>query len=160
MLLNYVENIDGSTTSAVSIAASRESEFSSSWPPRQEWEQTDLDYYQRVLREREKERVALLTRLAHERIGVPLETTSYARIGALAKQAGAALMIKHILLAAANHIDGDPLAYLTKLVHGQYKGHARKKEASYDTVLPHSEDTSSDTPRRSGWDGWDVATAR
>src|SRR5690348_8512474 len=31
------------------------------WTPRQTWERTDLDYYQRVLREREHERVALLT---------------------------------------------------------------------------------------------------
>jgi hypothetical protein len=98
------------------------------WPPRQTWERTDLDYYQRVLREREKERVARLVRLAHERIGVPLEKASYPRIGALAKQGGAALLVKHILLAAANHIDGDPLDYLTKLARGQ-----QRKETSHAT---------------------------
>lgn len=156
----HLNHFQDAAVFASSSACSQGSALSSIWPPRQAYEQTDLDYYQRVLREREKERVALLTRLAHERIGVPLETASYSRIGALAKQAGAALMIKHILLAAANHIDGDPLAYLTKLVHGQHKGYARKKEASYDTAHPHSKDNSSDTPRRSGWEGWDVATAR
>jgi hypothetical protein len=159
VLLNLVENTGSSAATAASLASFGASERSSSWPPRQEWEQTDLDYYQRVLREREKERVALLVRLAHERLGVPLETASYARIGALAKQAGAALLVKHILLAAANHIDGDPLAYLTKLVHSQQAGHARKKEASNGWALTHSSN-NSDIPRRSSWDGWDVATAR
>ena len=158
LLLSSVENTVSSPASTTSPAPET-SERSSFWPPRQDHEKADLDYYQRVLREREKERVALLTRLAHERIGVPLETASYARIGALAKQVGASLLVKHILLAAANHIDGDPLAYLTKLVHSPQAGHARKKEASNGTSHPHSND-SSDTPRRSSWDGWDVATTR
>lgn len=104
--------------------------------------------------------MALITRLAHERIDVALVTTSYARIGALAKQCGAALLVKHTLLAAANHIDGDPLDYLTRLVHHPQAGHARKKEASNDTTHHHSSASSSDTTRRSRWDGWDVATAR
>ncbi len=117
-----------------------------SWPPRQGWEKTDLDYYQRVLREREKERVALLTRLAHERIGVPLETASYARIGALAKQCGGALLVKHILLAAANHIDGDPLDYLTKLARGQ-----QRKEANHATRSPE---------RRSSYQPYSAEEAR
>jgi hypothetical protein len=99
-----------------------------SWPARRAHERTDLDFYQRVLREHDSERVALLTRLAHERIGVPLASPSYARIGALAKQCGAALLVKHILLAAAQHIDGDSLNYLTKLV-----SNAHRKETSHDT---------------------------
>ena len=146
-------------TSLEGVSSHQPAKQEASWPPRQAWEKSDLDYYQRVLREREKERVPLLVRLAHERTGVPLETASYARIGALAKQCGAALVVKHILLAAANHIDGDPLAYLTKLVHSPQAGHARKKEAFHDTTRTHSSD-NGDTPKRSGWDGWDVATAR
>jgi hypothetical protein len=98
-----------------------------SWPVREAWERTDLDFYQRVLREHDSQRVALLTRLAHEHIGVPLASPSYARIGALAKQCGAALLIKHILLAAAQHIDGDSLDYLTKLVTN-----AHRKETHHD----------------------------
>ena len=116
------------------------------WPPRQEWEQTDLDYYQRVLREREKERVALLVRLAHERISVPLELASYARIGALAKQCGAALVVKHILLATANHIDGDPLDYLTKLARGQQQkeaAHATRPTAPTSGYQPYSAEEAS-----------------
>ena len=90
-----------------------------------------------MLREREKERVALLVRLAHERIGVPLEKASYGRIGALAKQCGAALLVKHILLAAANHIDGDPLDYLTKLARGQQRKEASQCPAIHsDQQLP------------------------
>jgi hypothetical protein len=85
------------------------------WPARTPHEQTDLDFYQRIVRERESQRVALLTRLAHERISVPLASPSYARIGTLAKHCGAGLLVKYILLAAAQHIDGDPLDYLTKL---------------------------------------------
>jgi hypothetical protein len=116
------------------------------WPHRLEWEKSDLDYYQRVLREREKERVALLTRLAHERIGVPLQTASYARIGALAKQCGAALVVKHILLAAANHIDGDPLDYLTKLARGQQRKetpHATRSSTPTSGYQPYSAEEAS-----------------
>ena len=116
------------------------------WPPRQEWEKSDLDYYQRVLREREKERVALLTRLAHERIGVPLETANYARIGALAKHCGAALVVKHILLAAANHIDGDPLDYLTRLARGQQRketAHATRPTTPASGYQPYSAEEAS-----------------
>src|SRR5262249_32867607 len=71
-------------TSLEAASAPQSTKQEAYWPPRLEWEQSDLDYYQRVLRERDKERVALLVRLAHERIRVPLETASYARIGALA----------------------------------------------------------------------------
>ena len=116
------------------------------WPPRQAWEKSDLDYYQRLLREREKERVALLTRLAHERIGVPLETASYARIGSLAKQCGAALVVKHILLAAANHIDGDPLDYLTRLARGQQRketAHATRPTTPTSGYQPYSAEEAS-----------------
>ena len=116
------------------------------WPPRQEWEKSDLDYYQRILREREKERVPLLVRLAHERIGVPLETASYARIGALAKQCGAALVVKHILLAAANHIDGDPLDYLTKLARSQPRketAHATRPASPTSGYQPYSAEEAS-----------------
>jgi hypothetical protein len=98
-----------------------------SWPAREAWERTDLDFYQRVLRDRDSQRVALLTHLAHERIGVRLASPSYARIGALAKQCGAALLVKHILLAAAQHIDGDSLDYLTKLVTNTHR-----KETHHD----------------------------
>lgn len=116
------------------------------WPPRQDWEKSDLDYYQRVLREREKERVALLTRLAHEHIGVPLEKASYVRIGALAKQCGASLVVKHILLATANHIDGDPLDYLTKLARGQQKKetpHATRSTAPASGYQPYNAEEAS-----------------
>jgi hypothetical protein len=120
-----------------------------------------LDYFQRLLREREKERVALLVRLAHERIGVALETASYARIGALAKRAGAALLVKHILLAAASHIDGNPLDYLAKLVHNGASGQARRKETPYGTAYTTTRgDSPHDDSKHSGWEGWDVATAR
>lgn len=102
------------------------------WPARAPHEQTDLDLYQRVVREREGQRVALLTRLAHERISVPLASQSYARIGALAKQCGAGLLVKHILQAAAQHIDGDPLDYLTKLATN-----AKQKETSDGTRPSH-----------------------
>jgi len=118
----------------------------SCWPPRETWEKTDLDYYQRVLRERERQRVALLTRLAHERIGVPLEKASYARIGALAKLSGAALLVKHILLAAANHIDGDPLDYLTRLARGQQRKetpHATRSPAPISGYQPYSAEEAS-----------------
>jgi hypothetical protein len=98
------------------------------WPTRAPHEQTDLDFYQRVVREREGQRVALLTRLAHERISVPLVSQSYARIGALAKRCGAGLLVKHILLAAAQHLDGDPLDYLTKL-----GTNAKQKEITHDS---------------------------
>lgn len=129
------------------VASARQSTKQESfWPSRQEWEQTDLDYYQRVLREREKERVALLTRLAHERIGVPLETASYARIGALAKQCGAALVVKHILLATANHIDGDPLDYLTRLARGQQRketAHATRTTTPTSGYQPYSAEEAS-----------------
>lgn len=160
--ITHDEGAVGSSPSTSSPAPSREPAPSSCWPLRQEWEKTDLDYYQRVLRERESQRVALLTRLAHERIGVPLVTTSYARIGALAKQCGAALLIKHILLAAATHIDGDPLDYLTKLVRSPQADLARKKGDSYGPAqtTQSSSTSSNDTPKRSGWDDWDVATAR
>ena len=100
----------------------------------------------RVLREREKERVALLTRLAHERIGVPLETANYARIGALAKHCGAALVVKHILLAAANHIDGDPLDYLTRLARGQQRketAHATRPTTPASGYQPYSAEEAS-----------------
>ena len=116
------------------------------WPSRQAWEQSDLDYYQRVLRERDKERVALLVRLAHERIGVPLEKASYARIGALAKQCGAALVVKHILLATANHIDGDPLDYLTRLARGQQRketAHATRSTAPTSGYQPYTAEEAS-----------------
>ncbi|HLV99094.1 MAG TPA: hypothetical protein VKT82_10505 [Ktedonobacterales bacterium] len=86
-----------------------------------------------MLREREKGRVALLARLAHERIGVSLERASYARIGALAKQWGAALLVAHILLAAANHIDGDPLDYLTRLARGQQRKETTHAERAAPT---------------------------
>jgi hypothetical protein len=155
---NHDEGASGFSSSTASLASPSETEPTSCWPSRQEWEKTDLDYYQRVLRERESQQVALLTRLAHERIGVALLTTSYARIGALAKQCGAALLVKHILLAAANHIDGDPLDYLTKLAHSSHAGQARKKEASHGTTQRTHD--GSDRPKRSGWEGWDVATAR
>ena len=156
VLREETEQREGDTGTTPTAAPSGETAPPSFWPPRQEWEKTDLDYYQRVLRERESQRVALLTRLAHERIGVPAVTTSYARIGTLAKRCGAALLVKHILLAAANHIDGDPLDYLTKLIHSPQVGQARKKEASYGT--PQSTHDGSNSPKRSGWEGWDVAT--
>jgi hypothetical protein len=97
------------------------------WPARAPHEKTDLDFYQRVVREREGQRVALLTRLAHERLSVPLASQSFARIGKLAKQCGAGLLVKHILLAAAQHLDGDPLDYLTKLVTN-----SKQKEITHD----------------------------
>jgi hypothetical protein len=133
-------------TSLEGVSAPQSAKQEASWPPRQEWEKSDLDYYQRVLREREKERVALLTRLAHERIGVPLETASYARIGALAKQCGAALVVKHILLATANHIDGEPLDYLTKLARGQQRKeapHATRPTAPTSGYQPYSAEEAS-----------------
>lgn len=130
----------------LSASASETTEQTTYWPSRQTWEQTDLDYYQRVLRERDKERVALLTRLAHERIGVPLEKASYGRIGALAKQCGAALLVKHILVAAANHIDGDPLEYLTKLARGQHRketSHAARPTAPTSNSQPYTAEEAS-----------------
>ena len=42
------------------------------------------------------------------------------------KRCGATLLVKHILLASANHIDSDPLDYLTRLARGQQ----RKKTAN------------------------------
>jgi hypothetical protein len=102
------------------------------WPARAPHEQTDLDFYQRVVREHEGQRVALLTRLAHERLSIPLASKSYSRIGALAKQCGAGLLVKHILLATAQHSDGDPLDYLTKLATN-----AKQKEQS-DGTRPSS----------------------
>jgi hypothetical protein len=111
---------------AASIRESPKLAFS--WPVREAHERTDLDFFQRVLREHDSQRVALLTRLAHERISVPLASPSYARIGALAKQCGAGLLVKHILLAAAQHIDGDALDYLTKLVIN-----AQRKDYHHDT---------------------------
>ena len=146
VLLNPIEHTENSPASVASIASSGESERVSFWPPRLEWEKSDLDYYQRVLRDRDKERVALLTRLAHERIGVRLETASYARIGALAKQCGTALVVKHILLAAANHIDGDPLDYLTRLARGQQRKeavHATRPTAPTSGYQPYSAEEAS-----------------
>ncbi len=139
LLVHHSPDENGSSPASLesSLASSGETAPASCWPPRETWEKTDLDYYQRVLREREKERVALLVRLAHERLGVLLEKTSYARVGALAKQCGAALLAKHILLAAANHIDGDPLDYLTRLARGK-----PGKEAANATRTP----TSSSQP--------------
>jgi hypothetical protein len=122
------------------------------WPLRQPHERTDLDYYQRVLREREQERVALLTRLAHKRIGVALEKASYARIGALAKQCGAALLVKHILLAAANHIDGDPLDHLTKLARGQQRketSHVTRPTTPTSSYQPYTAEEASQLVRNS-----------
>lgn len=110
------------------------------WPPRQEHEKSDLDYYQRVIREREKERVALLARLAHEKLNIPLQG-SYGRIGALAKKCGGAgLLVKRILDAAASHIDGDPFDYLTKIVNGQKPAKALASNGSMPTTHATTED--------------------
>lgn len=137
----------------------------SSWPERLDHEKSDLDFYQRVIRERESERIALLVRLAHERIGVPLERTSYARMGALAKRkgVGAGLLVEYILVAASKRISGDPLDMLTGIVNGYLRRQegtngahtGTGKRATYnDQAKAGGEDQGTGGNNGSDWAGW------
>lgn len=128
------------------------------WPPRHEREK-DLDYYQRILKEDEKHRVALLTRMAYERIGS--DPAAYSRVGSLAKKCGAALLAKYILQAAASHIDGDdPLSYLTKIVNRQEgtngtRAGPRKRETYQQQSAAGANGTGTGGNAGNQWAGWD-----
>jgi hypothetical protein len=115
----------GAPVASASTTPSDLSPQSRNDPPRQKGEK-ELDYWLRLVKEAPaRERVAMLVRMAHEKIDIPAETASYARIGALAKKHTASLLAKHIMSAAAQHIDGDPLDYLTALCNKTTNTYAR-----------------------------------
>lgn len=74
------------------------------------------------------QRIPMLVQLARDKIGLenaPPGGDAYKRLGALAKKHGASLVAVWVIQASAQHIAGDPLDYLTKLVNGQLEREAR-----------------------------------
>lgn len=91
------------------------------WPARRTSER-DLDYYQRILLDAsEPNAVKLLMRLAFEKIGVALSHANYGRMTTLARKHRPSMMVRHILHAAGDHIDKDPMDYLTWLANGKQR---------------------------------------
>lgn len=92
-------------------------------PPRQP-DEAERDYWERIVKAAApKERTALLVRLAHDKINVDDTPggTGYARIGALASRHHAGNVLVWIFQAAAQHITGDPLDYLTTIANRQQR---------------------------------------
>jgi hypothetical protein len=129
-------------------------------PPRSPSE-TEMDYWMRLVKDAANgDRVALLVRLANEKINVSLEdTASYSRIGSLAKKHTASLLVKRIMAASAQHIDGRPLDYLTALCNrseggsnGQPNRTGVGKPGAAGAPGANSAGQGSGTPRR--YDNW------
>ena len=133
------------------------------WPARTAGER-DLDYYQRLLADAgEPNAVKLLMRLASEKIGVALSHANYGRMTTLTRRHRAAMMVRHILHAAGDHIDKDPMDYLTWLANGkareeQQYGHPRSpRRATYQpqpSGVAAADPPAGGDPASHAWDGY------
>jgi hypothetical protein len=133
------------------------------WPERARGER-DLDFYQRLIQETgENQAVRLLMQLAFEKIGVALSHANYGRMTTLARKHRAAMMVRHILHAAGDHIDKDPMDYLTWLANGKAREEQKYGRAGTqrrETYQPGKERVAAaDSPPGSdpsghAWDGY------
>jgi hypothetical protein len=136
------------------------------WPERLEGER-DLDFYQRVVKDAgEPHAVKLLMQLAFEKIGVAREHANYGRMTNLARKHRAAMMVRYILHAAGDHIDKDPMDYLTWLANGKQREERTNGRAGTQRRATYQPDkervAAADSPpgRDPSGNAWDGYTHR
>lgn len=127
-------NVSGATAPvpAEKPAESSHSHFPG-WPSRQENEQ-EADYWLRTFKDADpKHAKQLLARMAHEKLGVPLDKTTYTRIATMTNQARhSSLMCSYILQASVvPRILGNKLDYLNGIVRRQHPANGKPQRGGY-----------------------------
>jgi hypothetical protein len=100
---------------------------------------TERAYWERVMKDLPShQRLPALVSLAHDKIGADDTPgcATYGRLGQLARKHTASLVAVWIIQAAGQHIAGDPLDYLTKLVGGQIGRTAQRAQAATEATRP------------------------